>query len=316
MNAVLDRKRILVYLGFAFGIAWVVGLIIFLTGGLADSPVVVPGIGLTLAVALLSVAYMGAPALAHVFTRLITREGWKNTSLRLNLRRGWRFYLAAWLLPGLLAIVGGVIYFVLFPGHFSTANVEALSAQGVTNPWVFVGIQVLFAMLISPLINGLFTFGEEFGWRAYLLPRLMPLGERKAMLAMGVIWGVWHWPVIAMGHNYGFDYPGAPWLGLLVMVWFTFVLGVLINWVALRSGSVWPAVIAHAAVNGIGSLMVLFTQGQPNPLLGPTVAGLIGSLGFALFALVLLTRPYNLRRADEIHSNLGDSREQPAIEAL
>ena len=33
----------------------------------------------------------------------------------------------------------------------------------------------------------------------------MPLGARKTMLIMGVIWGVWHWPVIAMGYNYGVE---------------------------------------------------------------------------------------------------------------
>lgn len=295
MNAVIDRKRILIYLGFAFGIAWLVGLMIYLNGGLTASAAADPT-RMAVTGALLAVGYMGAPAMAHVITRLLTREGWKDVYLRLNLRRRWPYYVAAWLLPGVLAIVGGVVYFLLFPGEFSTAKIDALAEQGITSPWALVGVQVLFAMLISPLINGLFTFGEEFGWRAYLLPRLMPLGETRAMVVMGVIWGVWHWPVIAMGHNFGLDYPGAPWLGMLVMVWFTFVIGVLINWVTLRSGSVWPAVIAHAAVNGIASLMVLFTASVTRPLLGPTMVGLIGSIGFTLVAVVLLAAPLQARR--------------------
>jgi membrane protease YdiL (CAAX protease family) len=137
------------------------------------------------------------------------------------------------------------------------------------------------------LINGLATFGEEFGWRAYLQPKLLPLGERKAMLWMGLIWGVWHWPVILMGHNYGLDYPGAPLLGPLAMVWFTLILGIFLGWLTIKAGSVWPAVIGHGAINGMANLGLIFSQGQPNPLLGPAPVGLIGGIGFAAVALVL-----------------------------
>ena len=71
------------------------------------------------------------------------------------------------------------------------------------NPWTIILSQTVMAMVLAPLLNGIPTFGEEFGWRAYLQWKLMPLGGRKAVLLTGVIWGVWHWPVIAMGHNYG-----------------------------------------------------------------------------------------------------------------
>ena len=54
----------------------------------------------------------------------------------------------------------------------------------------------------------------------------MPLGWRKAMLLIGVIWGIWHWPVIFMGYEYGESYSGHPWLGPLLFIWITFCLGV------------------------------------------------------------------------------------------
>jgi membrane protease YdiL (CAAX protease family) len=301
MDVQLDFKRIGIFLAFAFGIAWLAGLIVYLTGGIANSQTLIPNTPITVAAVLIAIAYMGAPALAHVLTRAVTREGWQDTYLRPRLKKGWPYWVAAWLLPAVLTVAGGALFFALYPATFDpTLGTlrDALAAQGVTqalDPMLLTLVQTGVAVLISPLVNGLFTFGEEFGWRAYLQPRLMPLGGRPAMLLMGLIWGVWHWPVILMGHNYGLDYPGAPYLGPLMMIWFTFVLGTFLGWVALRGGSVWPAVIGHAAVNGIANLGSLFVQGSPNPLLGPLPVGLIGSAGFALVALLILLSPRALR---------------------
>ena len=150
-------------------------------------------------------------------------------------------------------------------------------------------------MLISPIANFLATFGEEFGWRGYLLPKLMPLGGRKAMLLIGLIWGVWHWPVIFMGYEYGFKYPGYPWVGPLLFIWITFCFAVFLGWLTLRSKSIWSAVIGHAASNGIAAAAVLATTGQPNTLLGPLPVGIIGSLGFALVAFAIFFSPNGLK---------------------
>jgi len=292
-----DRKRIYIYLAFAFGIAWATALVIYLTGGLANSPELAPGSGITLALVLLAGVYMMAPALAHLLTRLITHEGWQDTWLRPRFKYGWRFWAAGWFMPAVFTILGGAFFFLLFPqfydGELKTLR-ELLKASGqpALNPWLVIALNVLQGVVIAPFLNGLATFGEEFGWRAYLQPKLMPLGARKAMLWMGLIWGVWHWPVIAMGHNYGLDYPGAPWLGLVAMVLFTFVCGTLLGWITLRGGSVWPAVIGHAAINGMAALPALFVQGKPNPLLGPLPVGGIPLLIWALPVAYLFLKPH------------------------
>jgi membrane protease YdiL (CAAX protease family) len=298
MNTKSDRKRILIFLALAFGIAWAGGLVIYLTGGLVSSP---------FAYVILTVVYMGAPTIAHVLTRVITHEGWGYLYLRPRLRREWPYWVTAWFAPGILTVVGMIVFFVLFPQYYD-ANLGAVKQMLETqatmtgqpvpdvNPWMVVFSQTMMAFILAPLLNAFATFGEEFGWRAYLQPKLLSpsggaLSVRAAMLAMGVIWGVWHWPIIAMGHNYGLDYPGAPWGGLLMMIWFTLVLGTLLGWLTLRAGSVWPAVIGHAAINGIAALGALFVKGQPNPLLGPLPVGLIGSVGFAMVMLVLFVKP-------------------------
>ena len=312
MRTTVDVKRVTLYLAFAFGLAWVTSLVIYLTGGLQHSPPLIAGTPVTLALVLEAVPVMWAPALAHLLTRWLTREGWQETYLRPQLRRGWPYWLAAWFLPGLLTIVGAASFFLLFPRYYDPSlkmlrtMITTRAPAGVDlktiNLWLIVGAQIAQGMVISPLLNGLFTFGEEFGWRGYLQPKLLPLGERKAILLLGVIWGVWHWPLILMGHNYGLAYPGAPWLGPLAMVWFTLILSIFLGWVTLKSGSVWPAVIGHAAVNGMAGLGVIFVQGEPNPLLGPLTPGVIGGLGFTLFALLIFFNTRGLTARQQVNA--------------
>src|SRR6266542_6081879 len=119
MNQTIDTKRVALYLLFAFGIAWLTGLVIFLTGGLANNPLALP---------LLVVPYMGAPAMAHLLTRLVTREGWKNLYLQPRLRRGWRYWLVCWVGPGVLTFVGMLVFFLVMPQYFDPAlgNVQRL----------------------------------------------------------------------------------------------------------------------------------------------------------------------------------------------
>lgn len=304
----INKRRILIFLAFSFGISWATGLVIYLTGGLENSPTYnFAGIEISLALILLASAYMFGPAIANMITRLITKEGKQNLFLKPQFdEKRWIYYLASWFLPGILTILGAVLFFGLFPQYFDSdfSNLNEMlreSGQEISiNPWILTVIQTLQALLISPLLNAIPTFGEEFGWRGYLQPKLMPLGGRKAVLVTGVIWGVWHWPVILMGYNYGNDYFGAPFLGPLAMVWFTLSLSVIFGWLTIKAESVWPAVIAHGALNGIASLGIIFIQGSPDPLLGPAPIGLIGGLGLMLTAALLLILPDSLKPSNEI----------------
>jgi len=298
-----NKKRIYIFLAFAFGISWAVALVIYLTGGLENSPTYTfEGGQITLAIILLASMYMFGPAIANLLTRIITREGKKDLFLQPNFdqKRGF-YYLAAWFLPGLLTIAGAIFFFLLFP-QFYDKNLSTLQSMlaasgqaGSINPWIIAIMQALQALFISPILNAISTFGEEFGWRAYLQPKLMPLGGRKAVLLTGLIWGVWHWPIIFMGYNYGSDYFGAPFLGPLAMVWFTLGLSVIFGWLSIKAHSLWPAVIAHGAINGIAALGSIFVKGNPDSLLGPTPVGIVGGFGLTLIAVLILVHPTALK---------------------
>jgi membrane protease YdiL (CAAX protease family) len=289
MDSTTNRRRIIMFVTIAYAISIALGLVLFFSGGLylRYPRLVNPLWGI------LGPALMFAPTVANIATRLITREGWSNTLLRPNLRRGWRFYLAAWFLPLLATLVGGAIYYLLFPGRFDPSMTYAREELGTipvgaaTDPWTFFITQVALAIAVSASLGLLLGFGEEFGWRAYLLPKMMPLGPRKAVLLVGVIHAVWHWPFIFMGYEYGFGYWGAPVVGPLLFVVLALSLSVFLAWVTLRTGSVWPAALGHGAVNAPAALMLLFISGEPDYLIGPMPVGIIGSLGYVVLAVVI-----------------------------
>ncbi|WP_436907070.1 CPBP family intramembrane glutamic endopeptidase [Halosimplex marinum] len=293
----LQRRRIAVFLGVTFAVSWATAAVIYALGGIDGGPTLALGIPLWLV--LLAGPYMWGPAVGHVATRWLTDEGFDRGEMLLRVRTRPLPWIVGWVGPLLLILVGAGLYFLVYPDLFGgmaavadlLAALEAQTGQEIPlSPTAFLAVQFVQALVAAPLLNSAATFGEEFGWRAYLLPKLAPLGWRRALLAHGVVWGVWHWPVIAMGHNYGLAYTGAPWLGLAAMTVATVGLGVFLGWVTLRSGSVFPAVVGHAMINGSAGLATLFATAVPNPVFGPTPVGLVGVVPWLAVAAVLFVR--------------------------
>lgn len=98
-----------------------------------------------------------------------------------------------------------------------------------SGPGFIPGIFFISVILI-PWINSVFAFGEELGWRGFLLPRLMPLGKTKAYLLVGIIWGLWHAPLITMGYR---SYTNAV-LGIIIFTSATIALSWFINDLTLK----------------------------------------------------------------------------------
>ena len=106
------------------------------------------------------------------------------------------------------------------------------------------------AMIVSGTIASFAAFGEESGWRGYMMPKLFQLmGRVPALIAGGIIWGLWHAPLTCIGHNFGTDYPGFPYTGIVRMCVFCVFMGIILTFVTERSGSIWPAAILHAVNN-------------------------------------------------------------------
>jgi hypothetical protein len=123
----------------------------------------------------------------------------------------------------------------------------------------------------------------------------MLLSDRAALVITGIIHGMWHIPVIVMGHNYGTSYMGYPWLGILAMIVFIVWLGVIEGYISIKLESVIPAAMIHSAVNAGAGLPILLVNGGYNPILGPAITGFVGGLPLTVLAVVLLIKAGNKR---------------------
>jgi uncharacterized protein len=246
---------------------------------------------------------MFGPAIAATIVRFLRREGFADAGLRLAARGRHgvvRIYIAAYVLPPVLIAAGIGLALLTGVQHWAFsenlhASARALAAQmqnlGQTLPsgvsadqlaLITIIAQTVLAFTLAIPLNMIFTFGEEFGWRGYLLPRLSPLGGIQAAIITGVIWGLWHAPLIIL---YGYNYPGHPWLGVVMMVVFTVPLSMIFAWLRFRSGSVWPSTLAHAAINAQAGFAIVFLSQADSLLRAPV--GLIGLIPMIAFAIWL-----------------------------
>jgi len=296
----MTRTRIAAVVSFvvlACGLAWLVALPLWLGDGLAE-----PTAGLLLPV------MMFTPAVAAVIVTFALRVPSAGERVRFlglwPLRPAKRVvwlmvlgWLAPPLLVGLSVLVAAALGFVQLDLTFAgfAAQLAQLLPEGAPMPPVeLVVISQLVMIPVAALLNSVVAFGEELGWRGWLVPALRPLGTWPTLLISGAIWGVWHSPVILLGYNFG----RTDITGVLFMIGGCVAWGILLGWLRLRSASIWPAVLAHGSLNAAGGLVLLFAASQPDLAL----AGPLGLAGWivAAVAIVILAVTGQFRRQPEL----------------
>ncbi|MCM1328769.1 MAG: CPBP family intramembrane metalloprotease [Ruminococcus sp.] len=248
----LAARRIAVFIAFAFGLSWLPWLLCRALGFLQSEA------GFQLRTNFM----MFTPAAGALLTRLVTKEGMANSYLRLNFKGNGKFYLLAFVLPFVYCALE-LLFYVVFLGAGIASGAE-FEAVGVTP----VGYG---AAIFSNIANAAALFpifmGEELGWRGYLYPKLKEVLNRPAAYAVGgIIWGLWHAPAIIDGLNFGKEYTGYPYVGILLMCLSCVPTGVIFMWLTEKTGSAYPAAFAHGVNNNaagmITSLAVLDAGGD------------------------------------------------------
>ena len=248
----MHAKRLVLFLLIAFGLTWIPEIIANKTLGYENW-------FNTNKYMLVALLILYAPALANLITRALTKEGFRDMLLHLRLKGHIKYYVIAWLFP----VVCGFCEVILmnsFVGHWDWAEI---SANYPLKTYIGMSLNILAT---APLM-AFNTFGEEFGWRAYMNQHMEPLlGTVGTCIVGGILWGVWHAPLTVEGHNFGKDYWGYPWLGIVTMSVWCIAMGVFLMWLTKKSGSVFPAAIMHACNNtGVGRLNTFFLSGLGDP---------------------------------------------------
>lgn len=156
------------------------------------------------------------------------------------------------------------------------------------SPYIVLVIILVSGIIAAFTINLPFMFGEELGWRGLLLRETQQMGFIKSNLFIGFVWGVWHAPLILMGHNY----PEYPVVGVFMMILFTTAMSFPFAYCRLKTKSILAPCILHGMINGTAGGIIYFIHGGHSLITG--LVGLIGIVVVALltFLIVLLDKKF------------------------
>jgi len=280
----VNVKKVVLFLGLTFTSTYLLAFVYFRAGGTVTSPDIL----------IFGVTYMFMPALcAVVVQKFIYKEPLKKP-LRINFRPN-RWFVVAWLLPLLIAVATFWVA-LLFPGvtfspdkqdnfRYLLLKPKHFGFEIETNRYVWAVFLTLLQGLVTGIsVNALAGFGEELGWRGFLQRELGGLGFWRASTIIGVVWGLWHAPLIVQG----FNFPEHPWMGVFLMAVGSTLLAPLFAYVCLKANSVIAAAIFHGTFNGMSVLATMGLDGGNDLLVGGTgLAGflvlVVANLGMVVF---------------------------------
>ncbi len=287
-------KKAIVYSVVVCVVSWIAALVFHHVTGYSGNATDIEGM---MKFQTFGTAYMLLPLIVAVVMQLISGEArferkhktrvgisTPNTPIY-KFRPRWSWLVAIAIVPLMVALS------ILFSGLFSEVmplkegtlamyanmgiDLNALPAEDLAMlnslpSWVMLLGTIVSGLLAGVTINALFAFGEEYGWRGYMVTALRNVKFLPASLLIGFVWGIWHAPMILMGHN---NYPNPAW-GVAMMTLFCLLAGVVELYFVCKSGSVWTAVFIHGTINALAGLGVLMVPNGNTFLTGMTgVAG-------------------------------------------
>lgn len=262
---------------------------------------------------IMTIAYMFTPALSVIIVEKLVYQEEILNRLLVSFQLNW-WFLAAVILPPILAFLTFSVS-LLLPGVSFAPGMEGMFARYETiltaeqlaemknnldsmpvHPVLFILLQGLVA---GVTINAFAGFGEELGWRGFLVRQFEKMKFWKAAGIIGFIWGIWHAPIILMGHNY----PQHPVAGVFMMTVWCILLSPLFLYITIKSKSVIAASILHGTINATGALSVLLISGGNDLLVGLT--GLAGMIALAAVVAVFIVYDSYISREKVMQGKVG-----------
>lgn len=280
------RRSLLTYILLVFVLTYSIEGLVYILGGLQAFSIIASLVMLLPAISAIMVW--------AVFYRDYTF--WKFFGLRLGKIKYW-FILPIMMLMTMIIIY--LVSYILNPDQF--LNSSELQHRMKDIFIVIPGVPALMSLLIPLALNltvgiafSIIAYlGEELGWRALMYPQLIKLGLTKGLIIGGIIWGLWHLPLILMGHNY----PNHPIIGNIMMILMCIPMGIILYYAYIKSGNIFVPAIMHSILNQFSSTITTFSikTSEFSPLLyGST--GLVGIVILSLVALFLIKRIKKLEK--------------------
>ena len=232
--------------------------------------------------------YMLLPMIVAIVMQKVDKDKLASTGL-LRFKISWS-WLVAWTLPVVIVLLT-ILVNMLMPGcEFNADLSSAIPVDSVPeeqkelfalfmNPAVMIVVTIVSGLFAGVTINAVFAFGEEYGWRNYLVDALREKRFVCAVIFIGLVWGLWHFPLILLGHNY----PQHSVVGVFMMVIFCVLASFIETYFVIKAKSVFPAAIFHGTINAVAGLNVLVIKGG-NDLIN----GMTGLSGFVVMTIVIM----------------------------
>lgn len=238
-----------------------------------------------------------APAFAALVTRFIFERNLRGFAWRRpSLREAGGAYLLPFLVSGTMFIAAWLLF-----GYYSTANTDTKVVEGL-----------VVTATVGFVAAAAFGFGEEFGWRGFLVPELAKITSfTNVAVISGGIWAIWHWPLILFAADIT-DFDKAPlWFTLPVFSITIVAAGVVMAWLTLRTQSLWPAVIMHGSQNAITQgFFAEYTTKEADSVYFVSEIGALVAVAWVVAAYVFWNRRHALR---PVSLNEGGASRSPAM---
>ncbi|MFT5723204.1 MAG: membrane protease YdiL (CAAX protease family) [Bacteroidia bacterium] len=296
-------KKSTLFIGLTFAGSWGIAGVYYLFGGSLTST---SGI-------LISVLYMFVP----MIMALIIEKGIYKQPVVKPLRIGFKinsWFFIAWLIMPVIAfgIIGVSLLlpetsfslevsemFARFESLMTPEQLEEVKGELESLPIHPVWLMLVQGLIAGFTINAVAGFGEELGWRGFLLREYADMKFWKASIYIGFIWGAWHAPLILQGHNYS----AHPIIGVFMMIIWCILLTPLFNYITIKAKSVIATAIMHGTLNAVAGIAILLVTGGNDLTIGFT-----GLSGFVVLIVTLFVfYVYDKRFAKErlINEEIG-----------
>lgn len=246
---------------------------------------------------ILAITYMFIPMICAILVEKVIHKEKLKPNLFISFKINKWFFIAWLITPvisfatlGISLLLPDVTYspemtgmVTRFEDMLPPEQLEQMKNASESMPIHPIWLALLQGLIAGATINAIVGFGEELGWRGFLLKSFKEMNFLKASITIGMIWGIWHAPLILMGHNY----PQHPEIGVLMMTIWCILLTPLFLYFTIKAKSVIAAAIMHGTLNATAGIAIMVIDGGNDLTVGMTgLAGFI-SLIVVLFVLFI-----------------------------